>query len=85
MPQFPVIALQVYFGIERPETYRDLLAHRRDLMLRFVAAAIGEGVYLHDYGGAACHHGFCAAMTLDDASEALERLDRAVQKIKEGG
>ncbi|HVX14045.1 MAG TPA: aspartate aminotransferase family protein [Pirellulales bacterium] len=74
----------VYFGVERAETYRDLLAHRRDLMLRFVAAAIGEGVYLHDYGGTACHHGFCAAMTLDDVDEALAKLDRAVQKMSEG-
>lgn len=75
----------IYFGVERTETYRDLLAHRRDLMLRFVAAAIEEGVYFHDYGGAACHHGFCAAMTLDDVNEALERLERAVVKIKAEG
>jgi glutamate-1-semialdehyde 2,1-aminomutase len=68
----------IYFGIDHPQTYRDLLAHRRDLMLRFVAAAIGEGVYFHDYGGAACHHGFCAAMTLDDAEQTLDRLDRAI-------
>jgi glutamate-1-semialdehyde 2,1-aminomutase len=72
----------VYFGIERPETYRDVVRHRRDLMLRFVAAAIGEGVYFHDYGGAACHHGFSAAMTTADADEALQRLDRAVASMK---
>lgn len=72
----------IYFGIEKAETYRDLLAHRRDLMLRFVAGAIEEGVYFHDYGGAACHHGFCAAMTLDDADEALRRLDRAIGRMK---
>ena len=51
-------------------------------MLRFVACAIGEGVYFHDYGGAACHHGFSAAMLPADAEEALERLDRAVKKFK---
>lgn len=72
----------IYFGIDQPQTYRDLLPHRRDLMLRFVAAAIEEGVYFHDYGGAPCHHGFCAAMTLDDADEALRRLDRAIAKLK---
>lgn len=71
----------IYFGVERAETYRDLLAHRRDLMLRFVASAIDEGVYFHDYSGAACHHGFCAAMTLTDVEEALQRLDRAVGKM----
>ncbi len=73
----------VYFGIEKEiRTYRDLLGHRRDLMLKFVAAAIANGVYFHDYGGAACHHGFCAAMTLADVEEALSRLDRAVAGLK---
>jgi hypothetical protein len=51
-------------------------------MLRFIAAAIGRGVYFHDYGGAACHHGFCAAMTLADADEALNRLDDAVKQLR---
>jgi hypothetical protein len=50
-------------------------------MLRFVAAAIDHGVYFHDYGGAACHHGFCAAMTLADADEVLLRLDDAVEHM----
>ena len=72
----------VYFGIGPVHTYRDVVGHRRDLMLKFVAAAIGEGVYFHDYGGAACHHGFCAAMTLADVEQVLERLDRAVSKLE---
>lgn len=75
----------IYFGIELPETYRDVVHHRRDLMLRFVAAAISEGVYFHDYGGAACHHGFSAAMTTADVDEALRRLDRAAAKMKADG
>jgi glutamate-1-semialdehyde 2,1-aminomutase len=72
----------IYFGItEEVRDYRDAVRHRRDQMLRFVAAAIGHGVYFHDYGGAACHHGFCAAMTLADVDEALNRLDAAVRRI----
>jgi glutamate-1-semialdehyde 2,1-aminomutase len=72
----------IYFGVPGPvRNYRDAVAHHRERMLRFVAAAIGHGVYFHDYGGAACHHGFCAAMTLADASEALNRLDDAVRQI----
>lgn len=70
----------VYFGLPSvPTSYRDAVRHQRDAMLRFVAAAIDAGVYFHDYGGAACHHGFCAAMTLADADEALNRLDDAVR------
>jgi len=50
-------------------------------MLRFIAAAIEEGVYFHDYGGAACHHGFCAATSLDDVDEIFDRLGRAVSTL----
>jgi glutamate-1-semialdehyde 2,1-aminomutase len=75
----------IYFGITEPvKDYRDAVRHHRDQMLRFVAAAIAHGVYFHDYGGAACHHGFCAAMTLTDVDEALSRLDTAVHKMSHG-
>lgn len=75
----------VYFGIDdEPRTYRDLARHDRQMMLQFVAAAIAEGVYFHDYGGGACHHGFCHAMTLADVDEALVRLDRAVVRLRPG-
>ena len=69
----------IYFGVAGPvRSYRDAVTHQRETMLRFIAAAIRHGVYFHDYGGAACHHGFCAAMTLSDVEEALARLDAAV-------
>jgi glutamate-1-semialdehyde 2,1-aminomutase len=69
----------IYFGVAGPvRSYRDAVTHHRDQMLRFIAAAIRNGVYFHDYGGAACHHGFCAAMTPRDVAEALGRLDGAV-------
>jgi glutamate-1-semialdehyde 2,1-aminomutase len=72
----------IYFGIGQEVTnYRDAVRHHRDRMLRFVASAIRHGVYFHDYGGAACHHGFCAAMTLADVDEALRRLDGAIQEM----
>ncbi len=72
----------VYFGISGPiRNYADTQRHDRQQMLRFIAAAIAEGVYFHDYGGAACHHGFCAAMTPDSVDEALEKLDSAVGRL----
>jgi glutamate-1-semialdehyde 2,1-aminomutase len=74
----------IYFGPTREvRDYRDTFAHDRSRMLRFIAAAIDEGVYFHDYGGAACHHGFCAAMTLADVDEALARLERALARLAE--
>ena len=72
----------VYCGIrEEVRNYQDTLGHDREMMLRFIAAAIEEGVYFHDYGGAACHHGFCAATSLDDVDEILDRLARAVSTL----
>jgi glutamate-1-semialdehyde 2,1-aminomutase len=73
----------VYFGVSsKVQNYRDAVRHHREQMLRFVAAAIQHGVYFHDYGGAACHHGFCAAMTLADADIALNRLEDAIKTLK---
>lgn len=73
----------VYFGVPGKVTnYRDAVQHHRDQMLRFVASAIAHGVYFHDYGGAACHHGFCAATKLEDVDEVLARLDKAVARIE---
>ena len=73
----------IYFGVPgKVSSYRDAVQHDRSMMLRFIAAAIGQGVYFHDYGGAACHHGFCAAMTLADVDETLQRLDAAVRSMK---
>lgn len=72
----------IYFGLaEEPRSYRDALRHDRELMLRFIAAANRHGVYFHDYGGGACHHGFCAAMTPADVDAALGRLDEAVKTL----
>jgi glutamate-1-semialdehyde 2,1-aminomutase len=72
----------IYFGItDEVNNYRDAVKHHREIMLRFVAAAIQHGVYFHDYGGAACHHGLCHAMTLADTDEALNRLDTAVKTL----
>ncbi len=69
----------IYFGIDAtPRSYRDVVGHQREQMLRFIRAAIAHGVYFHDYGGAACHHGFCAAMTPADVDEVLRRLDVAL-------
>jgi glutamate-1-semialdehyde 2,1-aminomutase len=76
----------IYFGVPQPiRSYRDAVRQERESMLRFIAAAARHGVYFHDYGGAACHHGFCAAMTLADTEEVLHRLDNAVGELGASG
>jgi glutamate-1-semialdehyde 2,1-aminomutase len=72
----------IYFGVNQPvNDYRSAVKHQREQMLRFVKLAIDNGVYFHDYGGAACHHGFCAAMTRADVDMALDRLDAAIRHL----
>jgi len=73
----------IYFGVHGPiHSYRDVVRHQRESMLRFIAAAARHGVYFHDYGGAACHHGFCAAMTLAETEEVLHRLNHAASELQ---
>ena len=75
----------IYFGVTGPiRNYQQAQQHDRRQMLKFIAAAIGEGVYFHDYGGAACHHGFCAAMTLEAVDEAVGKLDQAIGQLATG-
>lgn len=72
----------IYLGVtDEVRSFADAQQHDRQRMLRFIAAANRHGVYFHDYGGGACHHGFCHSMSIADADEALTRLDRALAEI----
>jgi glutamate-1-semialdehyde 2,1-aminomutase len=74
----------LYFGIGPAVEVRDYeaaLRHDRAMLMKFYKAAIQQGVYFHDYNGAPCHHGFCAAMTDTDVDEALVLLDGAVATL----
>ena len=72
----------IYFGVEgKVRDYTDAQQHDSRRMLEFIALAIERGVYFHDYGGVACHHGFCGATAEPDIQEALSRLDSAVAKM----
>ena len=74
----------IYFGIpaDRDVTnYAEAQQHDRARLLKFYKLAIEHGVYFHDYGGAPCHHGFCAAMQPADVQEALSRLDAALKEL----
>jgi glutamate-1-semialdehyde 2,1-aminomutase len=62
---------------EEPKNYRDSMAYDRDLAARFAAVAQEEGVYFHTLW----HSGLSAMHTLDDVDEALERIDRAAQRV----
>jgi glutamate-1-semialdehyde 2,1-aminomutase len=73
----------IYFGLKgQARNYRDAVQHQRAQMLRFIKASIEHGVYFHDYGGAACHHGFCAAMSASDVQVVVRRLDAALAALQ---
>lgn len=59
--------------------YRDVLDHDVALWLTIIREAHERGVYFHDYGGVACHHGWSIAHSLEDIDLALDRLDDAVR------
>ena len=71
-------------GLETaPRNYRDALKHRSDAMLAFVREAVRRGVYLCDYGGGACHHGFSTAHSDEDLAKVLEVFEAALAAIKD--
>ena len=80
--RFADVAEELMIGLERPPVdYRDALLHRTDLMLAFIRHAFDAGVYFHDYGGGACHHGFSLAHTADDIDRVLEVMDESLQAM----
>ena len=73
----------IYFGIDEEVTdYRQAAKHDRAMMLRFVRECIARGVYFHDYGGSACHHGYSAAHTSADVANCMDRIDEAVGTLR---
>jgi glutamate-1-semialdehyde 2,1-aminomutase len=71
-------------GLDHPPvSYEEVLGHRKDLMLDFVHACYQRGVYVHDYGGAACHHGFSIAHSNTDLDLALHVFEDALASIKD--
>ncbi len=74
----------MFFGMDpnvEVINYRQSLGHDVNLMLKFLRAAVENGVYFHDYGGRPAHHGFSSAHTIADMDRALEGIDAAMQTL----
>ena len=66
----------VVFGTREPvKCYSDALCHSPEQMLRFCREATDRGVYFHDYGGGACHHGYSLAHTPEDIDQILQVVE----------
>lgn len=71
-------------GLDRePVDYRDVLSHRRDVMLAFIREAASRGVYFHDYGGSSSHHGFSAAHSDEDLDRVVEVMEDSLKSVKD--
>lgn len=72
----------IVFGTREPvRRYRDSLCHRRETMLEFCRQTTERGVYFHDYGGGACHHGFSSVHTPADIDRVLQVMDDSLQAM----
>jgi hypothetical protein len=47
-------------------------------MLAFERECFARGVYVHDYGGAAVHHGYSVQHTVRDMENALDVFEQAL-------
>ena len=72
----------IIFGTREPVVnYRQSLVHRPQTMLEFCRQTTERGVYFHDYGGSACHHGYSLAHETDDIAAVLNVVDDALQAM----
>ncbi|HUG90492.1 MAG TPA: aminotransferase class III-fold pyridoxal phosphate-dependent enzyme [Planctomycetaceae bacterium] len=74
----------VIFGTREPVTsYRQSLCHSKEQMLEFCRETTARGVYFHDYGGAACHHGYSLAHTEAEIEAVLGTVEDALRAMGE--
>ena len=60
------------------ERYEDTFCHDRDVMLSFERECWKRGVYFHDYGGSAVHHGYSVQHTVRDMENVLDAVEQAL-------
>jgi glutamate-1-semialdehyde aminotransferase len=72
----------VTFGTrDKVANYRQSLCHSKERMLRFCLESTKRGVYFHDYGGSACHHGYSLAHTREDLAAVLQVIEDSLAQI----
>ena len=76
--------LGIIFGTRDPVTcYSESLCHTKEAMLRFCKETTDRGVYFHDYGGGACHHGYSLAHTSEDMAQILQVMEDSLKAMAE--
>lgn len=76
----------IIFGTREPvRNYRQALCHDKETMREFCRQTTARGVYFHDYGGGACHHGFSLAHEPADIDAALNAVEESLRKMGTAG
>jgi glutamate-1-semialdehyde 2,1-aminomutase len=72
----------IIFGTrDKVVNYRQSLCHSREQMLAFCRETTRRGVYFHDYGGGACHHGYSLAHSSEDIARVLQVVEDSLAVI----
>ena len=72
----------IIFGTREPVTnYRQSLCHKKETMLEFCRQTTARGVYFHDYGGGACHHGYSSAHESQEIDQVLNVMEDSLRAM----
>jgi glutamate-1-semialdehyde 2,1-aminomutase len=72
----------ITFGTrEKITNYRQSLCHSKERMLEFCRQTTQRGVYFHDYGGSACHHGYSLAHSSQDLATVLQVIEDSLAQL----
>ncbi len=72
----------LFFGIDSEvKNYRDSLGHDKEKMLKFAREMMKRGIYFHDYGGSATHHGISIAHSKEDVDRILNAFEDTLKVI----
>lgn len=73
----------ILLGRDTPaRNYQETLCHNKDIMLQLIRACHERGVYFHDYGGNAIHHGYSIQHSAEDIDKVLGVLEEALSGLR---
>lgn len=72
----------IIFGTREPViNYTQSLCHDPNVMIEFCRQTTERGVYFHDYGGGACHHGYSLMHTPEEIDTVLGVMEDSLKAM----
>ena len=76
----------IVFGRKTPaQRYEDTFSHDKNVMLSFISKCFKKGVYFHDYGGGASHHGYSIQHDSEDINACLNVIESSLIEMRKDG